>query len=202
MLSWDLVMFQRLGLGNVGRGLPEEGAQPAVLRHPQDRRPLGAQGRLAGGRAASARWIRAFGRDRDGTALVEFTLVLVLLVTIMVGIMQFGLLLNGYITLNSATDAGARTFALARGSSTAYADTRSQIFAAAPNLQQGSLTITLAVNGTTCGSNSACQTALQSAQGLPITVTTSYPCNLLTIISGFTLAATCTLGSSMTQRVE
>jgi Flp pilus assembly protein TadG len=195
-------MLQRLGLGNVGRGLPEEGARAVVLPHPQDRRLPGAPGGLARGRAASARWIRAFGRDRDGTALVEVTLVVVLLVTLMVGIMQFGLLLNGYITLNSATDAGARLFALSRGSDTSYAATRSQIFSSAPNFQQGSLTITLAVNGTPCTSNSDCKTKLQSAQGLPITVTTSYPCNLLTIISGFTLAATCTLGSSMTQRVE
>ncbi|MFO1059988.1 MAG: TadE/TadG family type IV pilus assembly protein [Dongiaceae bacterium] len=151
---------------------------------------------------ASAISLSRLARERDGAALVEFTLVVSLLVTILIAIMQFGLMLNGYIVLNGATHAGARRFALARGTTTPYTDARTQIFNSAPNLQQGQMTITLAVNGTTCANDSACKTALQTAQGQPITVTTSYPCNRLTVISGFALGTTCTVRSNMTERVE
>ena len=146
--------------------------------------------------------LSGLGRSCDGSALVEFTLVVPLLITLFVGILQFGMLLNGYVMLTSATSAGARTFAISRGANTPYTTAVNQIHSAAANLTSGSITITFAVNGAACTDDGTCKTALTTAQGLPASVTTSYPCNLLTIISGFALAATCTLGSNMTERVE
>ena len=198
-------MSDRVRLGHVGRGFRADGALRNAARPP---RP-GSAARGSAGIAQSPmscdgriRSLRALVRDRDGAALVEFTLVVTLLVTILIAIMQFGLMLNGYIVLNGATQAGARRFALARGVNTPYTDARTQIFNSAPNLKQGQLSITLAVNGTTCANDSACKTALQSAAGLPITVSTTYPCSSLTIIPGFALGQTCTVRSSMSARVE
>ena len=146
--------------------------------------------------------LRNLAGDRRGAALVEFTLILPLLVTLAIGIVQFGLLLNGYIMLTDATAAGARKLAVSRGGNTPYTDARTQVQTAAARLTAASLTITLAVNGTNCGNDATCKTALTSAQGQPASVTTSYPCSLLILFSGFALAPTCTLGSSMTERVE
>lgn len=191
-------MSDRVRLGHVERGIRADGAVRIAVA---SSRP-GSPASVARRRGGALRSLRALVRDRDGAALVEFTLVVTLLVTILIAIMQFGLMLNGYIVLNGATQAGARRFALARGVNTPYTDARTQIFNSAPNLKQGQLSITLAVNGTTCANDSACKTALQTAAGLPITVSTTYPCSRLTIIPGFALGQTCTVRSSMSARVE
>jgi len=54
------------------------------------------------------------GRE-DGQALVEFALVLPLLLLLLFGIIEFGLALNRYLSLNDAVRAGARELALGRG---------------------------------------------------------------------------------------
>ncbi len=48
-------------------------------------------------------------------ALVEFALVLPVLLMVLTGILQFGLMFNKYITLTDAVRAGARTASLGRG---------------------------------------------------------------------------------------
>jgi TadE-like protein len=55
------------------------------------------------------------GRREDGIALVEFALVLPVLLAVLTGILQFGLMFNRYITLTDAVRAGARTASLGRG---------------------------------------------------------------------------------------
>ena len=151
-------------------------------------------------RRAPGTWT-GLGWNCDAAALIEFTIVVPLLTTLFVGIIQFGLLLNGYIMLTDATGAGARQFAISRGALTPYDATVSKVRSAAL-LTPGSITITIAVNGTACTTNASCITALTAAQGQPASVSTTYPCNLLTIITGFYLAANCTLSSNMTERVE
>jgi Flp pilus assembly protein TadG len=68
-------------------------------------------------RAGLARTRRAGGRLRreDGQALVEFAVILPLLLILVTGIIQFGLLFNKYITLTDAVRSGAQTLALGRG---------------------------------------------------------------------------------------
>jgi hypothetical protein len=53
---------------------------------------------------------RAFhaARDESGQNLVEFALLLPILLLILMGIMQFGLIFNAYVTLNNAVREGAR----------------------------------------------------------------------------------------------
>jgi Flp pilus assembly protein TadG len=50
-------------------------------------------------------------RDSGGAALVEFTLVFPILLALLFGAIQFGLLFNNYLMLTNATNAGAREFA-------------------------------------------------------------------------------------------
>lgn len=153
--------------------------------------------------AASCRAVprSLLGRGRhenDGVAALEFAILVPVLVLLIFGGLQFAYTLNNYEALSSATRAGVRQLALSRGGATPLTDTQNQIYANAPNLTRTSFTITLAVNGTTCASDSACSTALVA--GVPATVTTSYPCSLQ--VGGINFAPSCTLGANSTERVE
>jgi len=59
--------------------------------------------------------IRKRRKGEDGQALVEFALVMPFLLFILYGIIQFGLLLNTYITVTDSARAGARQLALGQG---------------------------------------------------------------------------------------
>lgn len=54
-------------------------------------------------------------RQEDGQALVEFAIVVPLLLMLVTGIIQFGLVFNKYITLTDAARNGAQTLAIGRG---------------------------------------------------------------------------------------
>jgi len=53
-------------------------------------------------------------RRHDGQAAAELALILPILVTLLLGIAQFGIVFNNYITLTDATRAGARKAAISR----------------------------------------------------------------------------------------
>lgn len=53
-----------------------------------------------------------FYKNENGQALVEFTLILPILILLILGIIEFGWLLNAQITLNSAAREGARVGAV------------------------------------------------------------------------------------------
>jgi Flp pilus assembly protein TadG len=139
-----------------------------------------------------------FATARTGTAAVEFALVAPVLLMLVLGMCQFGITLNQYLTLTNAVRSGARQLSMSRGDTTPHTDTLNQIYGSAPNLTQGSLTITMAVNGTACTTDAGCKAAL--AAGLPTTVTASYPCSLA--FFGYNFAPICTLSSQTTERVE
>ncbi|TJX14162.1 pilus assembly protein [Tissierella creatinini] len=58
-------------------------------------------------------------KNEKGQSLVEFALVLPLLILIVVGIIEFGWLFNGKITLTSAAREGARVAAILKDETTA-----------------------------------------------------------------------------------
>jgi Flp pilus assembly protein TadG len=62
-------------------------------------------------------WLWARLRTDEGVAMVEFALVLPVLLALVTGILQFGLMFNQYISLTDAARAGAREIALSRGQS-------------------------------------------------------------------------------------
>jgi len=139
-------------------------------------------------------------RDRRGMEAVEFALTAPVLLLILFGIIQFGLTLNNYLMLTDAASAGVRQFAISRSSTSPYSTTTSAVTSAAPNLTAASITITMKVNGTTCTSNTACQTALSNAAGGSASLTAAYPCNL--VIFGIDFAPSCSLSTQVTDLIE
>jgi len=65
------------------------------------------------GRCALGRWLRPFVRDERGSAVVEFTLVSVLLTTLALAVVQLALALHVRNTVIDAAAEGARYAALA-----------------------------------------------------------------------------------------
>jgi Flp pilus assembly protein TadG len=53
-------------------------------------------------------------RAEDGQAITEFALVLPVLVALLLGIIQFGIVFNNYLTITDAARAGARKAAVSR----------------------------------------------------------------------------------------
>lgn len=111
-------------------------------------------------------------RDDRGAAAVEFALVLPVLISLLLGIMEFGNIYNAQITLTAAAREGARTMAIKNDP------------VAARNAVRGALTLNpaptdaqISVTPTTC------------ANGLTDTVTVTYPLPALTGFFGqsFTL---------------
>ena len=89
---------------------------------------------------------RVQGRSQNGQAIVEFALVLPILMAILLGIIQFGILYNNYVTLTDAARAGARKAAVSRhgNPSTAGCNTARN---SASSLDQAKLTCSVATVG-------------------------------------------------------
>jgi Flp pilus assembly protein TadG len=147
-------------------------------------------------------------KDHTGSVLVEFTLVLPVLLFLILGLAQFGLIFYNYILVTNAAVTGARQLSISRLDTTAYTDTVSAINSATTNLS--GLTITMSVNGATCSTNSTCQTDLQNAYTAaaippqPVSVTVSYTCSSTSIMPAYliNLVGICPLKATMQQPVE
>jgi Flp pilus assembly protein TadG len=141
-------------------------------------------------------------RERTGTAALEFALVAPMLFLVLFGIFQFGITLNNYMMLTTATQSAARQFALSRGagSSTLCTTVKSQVSASASNLTPASLIVTCSVAGTAC-TDASCQNALDLGLGTPATVTATYPCDLMIYGHNYS-SGVCTLTSQTTERIE
>jgi Flp pilus assembly protein TadG len=126
-------------------------------------------------------------KDCTGTVAIEFALVLPLLLTILLGIVQFALIFNNISVLTNAAAAGALVFSQGRSlpSSAPYSATVTQIQSAAASLVQANLTITTSVQGASCTGDSGCLTALRNAYpGGSASVTVTYPCPLILSTAG------------------
>ena len=139
-------------------------------------------------------------RNASGNVAIEFAIIGPVLLLAIVGMFVFGIALNNWVILTNAAEAGALQFAISRGDSTPWTDTRNQIFGAAPTLTQASLSITLSVNGTACTSDSTCQTALAANQGQPAFVQATYPCSLIVMANDY--APGCILTVKTTERIQ
>jgi Flp pilus assembly protein TadG len=147
-------------------------------------------------------------RERTGTAAIEFALVAPLLFLLFFGIVQFGIVLNNYMMLTTATQSAARQFALSRGagSSTLCTAAKSQVSASASSLTLASLTVTCSVGNLITGvstvcADASCQGALDLGQGAPATVTATYPCDLMVYGHNYS-SGICTLTAQTTERIE
>jgi Flp pilus assembly protein TadG len=134
---------------------------------------------------------RTAGRQ-DGQALVEFAFVVPVLLLIILGIVQFGILFNNYITLTDAVRAGARQAAVSRTLPNPTQVTTDRVRRSAAGLDSNKLTVSVAVW------DPATSSAIW-AQGGDVTVTARYPFSIN--LMGF-VVRTGDLKAETTERVE
>jgi Flp pilus assembly protein TadG len=142
-------------------------------------------------------------RSDDGQSMVEFALCLPPLLLIVTGIFTFGIALNNYLVLTNATSVAARQLSISRLPTTTdpCALTAAAIYAAAPNLKQSSLTVSITLNGVSYPATTTCTSATANLlQGKSAQVTVSYPCTLVVYLHNY--ASSCSLQASLTEAIE
>jgi Flp pilus assembly protein TadG len=82
-------------------------------------------------------------RKEDGQAMAELALVLPILVAVMLGIVQFGIVFNNYVTMTDATRAGARKAAVSRFINDSGAAAKAVVYADATSLDSSQLQVTV-----------------------------------------------------------
>jgi Flp pilus assembly protein TadG len=78
-------------------------------------------------------------KNQKGQALVEFAVILPLLLLLIMGIIEFGLMLNSYLTVRNVSREGARAGIV--GSTNA--EIENTIISTSPNLEESKLTINI-----------------------------------------------------------
>ena len=120
-------------------------------------------------------------RKDDGQAAAEMALVLPILAALLLGIAQFGIVFNNYITLTDATRIGARKATISRFVGDAGAGALTATRGAATNLDQSTLAVSVSSTN-------------WNVPGSDVTVTATYPysVNILgwTIKSGLLTSTT------------
>ncbi len=116
--------------------------------------------------------------------MVEFAIVLPLLVVLLFGIIQFGIVFNNYVALTDAVRAGAREGAVARQTADPGGATKTAVRTSAANLDQTNLAVSVTSSW---------------APGSDVTVTASYPYSIKLL--GWVVTAG-NLTSKTTERVE
>ena len=89
------------------------------------------------------------GRE-EGQSLVELALVLPILITILLGIIQFGAVFNGLVVVNAAAREGARAEAVSEdGAAAANAVCQGAVFLSEcnPSIEKDESTVTVTVTG-------------------------------------------------------
>jgi Flp pilus assembly protein TadG len=121
--------------------------------------------------------------NQRGQTMTEFALVMPILLFLLLGIIQFGIVFNNYVTLTDAVRAGARKAAVSRRTTNPTVLTTTAVQNAATDLK-GDLQVTVSST---------------FVQGDDVTVTASYPYSIsllgMVVKSG-------RLHSSTTERVE
>lgn len=125
-------------------------------------------------------------KSERGQTFTEFALVLPILMVLMLGIVQFGVAFNNYVTLTDAVRAGARKAAVSRNLSNPEGACKAQVLAAGVNLDQTEL-----------GRNLSCSSSW--SPGSDVTVHADYPYSIKilnwSVYSG-------RVNSTMKERVE
>lgn len=109
----------------------------------------------------------ALMRDRDGGVALEAAVVLPVLLVLALGILQFGIIMNIYMTATAAAAAGLQTFSVMRGISGSYNATvtaaKNAAQLAAWRVSATDVTVSVYVNGTACATDTSCDLALTNA---------------------------------------
>ncbi len=124
--------------------------------------------------------------------MVEFVIVAPILLLLVFGIIQFGILFNNYLTLTDAVRAGARQAAVSRTLPNQVQPAKDRVIAASANLRISDLDVTVTPYDPSKGTQSW-------VQGGDVTVIATYPYSIsllgLVVKSG-------RMTSQTTERVE
>ncbi len=154
---------------------------------------------------------------QGGAAAVEFALVVLPLLVILFGIMQFGWLLSSHLMVNHATSAGSRVFAAQRGYDNPCTAAFLAVRNSSPRLTAAeNIHMSCSVKGpsaqyiecgtcsgtsTTC-SIDTCKTELTQYPGNPARITVTYPFSALIAISLPGLQMPTDLSATVTDQVQ
>jgi Flp pilus assembly protein TadG len=146
-------------------------------------------------------------QSQEGQSVVEFAVTLPILLLVVTGILTFGVALNNYLSLTNATSAGARELAISRGATTDPCATAIAAVYAAPTLNQGSMSFSFVLNGTSYPNTVSCNSsstttgpAANLSQGSSAQVNVTYPCSLALFKINY--APGCTLQTQTTELVQ
>jgi Flp pilus assembly protein TadG len=123
-------------------------------------------------------------REERGQTMTEFAIVLPVLVVLLFGIVQFGIIFNNYVTLTDAVRAGARAGAVARNDADPTGTAVTAVRTSASDLNQSNLSVSV---------------SSPWSAGSDVTVTATYPYSIKLL--GWVVAAG-SLASKTTERVE
>jgi len=124
--------------------------------------------------------------NERGQTMTEFAFVLPILLVLLFGIIQFGIIFNNYVALTDAARAASRKGAVSRNASDPQGDCQSTGYAAGSNLKNPGTDFVL-----TCSSS--------WAAGSDVTVTATYPYDINLL--GWVVASG-QLNTTMKERVE
>ena len=125
-------------------------------------------------------------KNERGQTMTEFAFVLPILLVLLFGIIQFGIIFNNYVALTDAARAASRKGAVSRNASDPQGDCQSTGYAAGSNLKNPGTDFVL-----TCSSS--------WAAGSDVTVTATYPYDINLL--GWVVASG-QLNTTMKERVE
>lgn len=128
-------------------------------------------------------------RSEHGQAAVEFALVVPVLLLLLLGIIQGGIVFHNYLTVTDAARAAARQAIEARVSGVTQADVQQAAWDAAPDLNHSKMPVTFTDHDS--------PGFTQGGTQIVVTVTYPYSINLLGIV-----VASGNLTSQMTGRLE
>ncbi|MGA8782946.1 MAG: TadE/TadG family type IV pilus assembly protein [Terracidiphilus sp.] len=142
-------------------------------------------------------------RDEDGNILVELALILPTCMMVLTGIFSFAFAYSNELMLTNAVGSGA-TYLQQNAPYTTdpCSDALTKIEAAAPSLIASNINLTLTINNGTPVTGSSCQSSassLNTATGIPVNVSATYPCNIHVL--NFTISPTCKLTAQTTEYV-
>lgn len=131
-------------------------------------------------------------KKQKGQAMVEFVIIAPVLLMIVFGIIQFGILFNNYLTLTDAVRNGARQAAVSRTAAHPVKSATDRVKAAASDLNIANLTIEVIPRDPVTG-------AQDWVQGGDVTVSATYPYSI--DLLGFVVKSGL-IKSQTTERVE
>jgi Flp pilus assembly protein TadG len=146
------------------------------------------------------------GRRRDGhfqrgQGLVEFALIVPVLMTLVLGIIVYGVTYNHYLELTGGASSSAQLLSISRGeTSDPCSTTVNAFYASSPGLAKTSLTFAFNLNGTAYTGTTCAGAQSNLVAGGTVQVNVTYPCNVS--FMGMNPLPNCTLKGQDSERIQ